>query len=29
MGVIICARRISRCIEEEHAGGFGRGTIGI
>ena len=29
MGVMICAERIGRCIEEEYAGRFGGRTVGI
>jgi len=29
VGVIICARRVSRHLEEECPGGFGRRGIGI
>ena len=29
MGVIICARRIGRCIEGKHARRLGKRTIGV
>ena len=29
IGVVICAERISKCLEGEYIGGFGSKTIGI
>jgi len=29
VGPLICIEGISRCMEEKHIGGFGRGTVGI